>query len=156
MRMQWGAVVAVALVIPSADSFPCHAAPEDRQAPGIDMVNEAGRILQGGKGNDLLVGGAGPDILLGDHGSDVLIGGAGRDVFYDHDRIAGDADFDQVDARDGQEEIAYLGKGDDLIGDYDDRVVVRSQEGTILFEGSPRSLGLPPQVKPGYWYWMGR
>ena len=75
--------------------------------------------IRGGRGNDLIHGGAGNDRLRGERGNDQLIGDSGTDD------LRGGAGADLIRARDGEIDVIFADRLDEIIADDDDRIVRR-------------------------------
>lgn len=87
------------------------AAPPHDAAAAIDEA-PAGRVIEGGAGDDTLRGGDGDDTLSGGAGHDSLMGGAGADHLYGGD---GADTLDGGGAPEGRFDYLDGGAGDDLI-----------------------------------------
>ncbi|MCS7465690.1 hypothetical protein NZK35_03255 [Stieleria sp. ICT_E10.1] len=88
---------------------------------GNDMVfaGHGNDRIRGGAGNDFLHGGGGNDRIRGERGDDELIGGAGNDD------LRGGLGADVIRARDGEVDVIFADRLDELFVDDIDRIVRR-------------------------------
>ncbi len=88
---------------------------------GNDMVfaGHGNDRIRGGVGNDFLHGGGGNDRIRGERGDDELIGGAGNDD------LRGGLGADVIRARDGEVDVIFADRLDELFVDDIDRIVRR-------------------------------
>lgn len=78
--------------------------------------------IRGGAGNDVLHGGAGNDRIRGERGDDQLIGGEGTDD------LRGGLGADVIRARDGEVDVIFADRLDELIVDDIDRIIRRGDD----------------------------
>ncbi|WP_167546563.1 calcium-binding protein [Stieleria maiorica] len=90
---------------------------------GNDMVfaGHGNDRIRGGVGNDFLHGGGGNDRIRGDRGRDELVGGAGSDD------LRGGLGADVIRARDGEVDVIFADRLDELFVDDIDRIVRRDR-----------------------------